>query len=47
MSFEGEASPGREKGGDDDCWPDVNHTEPKNEGNTCGRLSCYKWTMKI
>jgi hypothetical protein len=29
MSFEGEASPGREKGGDDDCWPDVNHTKPK------------------
>jgi hypothetical protein len=27
----GEATPGREKGGDDTSWADVNLTEPKNK----------------
>jgi hypothetical protein len=30
-SIEGEAAPGRGKGGDDASWADANLTEPKNK----------------
>jgi hypothetical protein len=32
----GEATPRREKGGDDASWADANLTGPKNKENTCG-----------
>jgi hypothetical protein len=35
------------KGGDDACWADVNLTGPKNEENSRGQSSCYKWMVKI
>jgi hypothetical protein len=47
MSTSGEVAPGREKGGDDASWFDVNLTEPKNEENSRDRFSCFKWTVKI
>jgi hypothetical protein len=47
MSDVGEISPGREKGGDDASWADVNLTEPKNKENPCGRFNNYKWMVKI
>jgi hypothetical protein len=43
----GEAAPGMGKGGDDACWADVNLTGPKNEENSRGQSSCYKWMVKI
>jgi hypothetical protein len=42
-----EAALGREKGGDDVSWVNVNLTGPKNEDNPRGRFCCYKWTVKI
>jgi hypothetical protein len=38
----GEAVAGREKGGNDVNWADVNLTVPKNKENLHGRFSCYK-----
>jgi hypothetical protein len=38
---------GEGKGGDKASWADVNITGPKNEKNSCGQFSCYKWTVKI
>jgi hypothetical protein len=35
-------APGKEKGGDDVSWADVNLIEPKNIENSHGRFSCYK-----
>jgi hypothetical protein len=35
-SIEGEAVPGREKGGDDVSWADENFTGPKNEEKLYG-----------
>jgi hypothetical protein len=35
-SFRGETAPGREKGGDDCNWADVNLTELKNKENLRG-----------
>jgi hypothetical protein len=43
----GEAAPRRGKGGDDASWTDANLVVPKIEENSCGPLSCYKWTVKI
>jgi hypothetical protein len=47
MSAGGEATLRRGKGGDDVCWADTNLTEPKNEENSRGRFSWYKWTVMI
>jgi hypothetical protein len=47
MSTGGEAAPGRKKGGDDVNWANVNLTGPKNEENSHGRFSWYKWMVKI
>jgi hypothetical protein len=47
MSTRGEVAPGREKGGDDTSWTDANLNGPKNEENSHGRFSWYKWTVKI
>jgi hypothetical protein len=47
MSAKGEAAPGRGKGQDDVGWVDANLTGPKNEENSHGRFSCFKWTVKI
>jgi hypothetical protein len=38
----GEAAAGREKGGNDVNWADVNLTVPKNKENLHGQFSCYK-----
>jgi hypothetical protein len=38
----GEATPDREKGGDDVCWADTNLTGPKNKENTHDQFNCYK-----
>jgi hypothetical protein len=46
-SARGEAALGRGKGVDGTCWADANVTGPKNEENSHGRFSCYKWTVKI
>jgi hypothetical protein len=46
-SARGKTAPGRKKGGNDVSWADMNLTVPKNEENSCGRFSCYKYTMKI
>jgi hypothetical protein len=35
------------KGGDDVSWAEMNLIGPKNEEYPHGRLSCYKWTVKI
>jgi hypothetical protein len=43
----GIAAPGREKGGDDATWADMNFIGPKNKEKSCGRFNWYKWTMKI
>jgi hypothetical protein len=47
MSVGGEAAQGRGKGGDGASWTDAYFTGLKNEENSCGRFSCYKWTVKI
>jgi hypothetical protein len=47
MSIGGEATPGREKRGDDDSWAGANLIGPNNEENLRDRFNCYKWTMKI
>jgi hypothetical protein len=47
MSAGGEATPGREKRGDNSSWVYVNLTGLKNKENPCGHFSCYKWTVKI
>jgi hypothetical protein len=41
-SVRGEAVPGREKGGDDISWADVNLSRPKNEKKLRCRFSCNK-----
>jgi hypothetical protein len=41
-SAEGEAAPGRGKGGDDVSWADANLTGPKNEENTRSRFNYFK-----
>jgi hypothetical protein len=46
-SVEGEATPGRGKGGDVVSWADANLTRLKNEKNPRGRFSWYKWTVNI
>jgi hypothetical protein len=46
-SARGDETPGRGKRGDDGSWADTNPTGPKNEENSCGQFSCYKWTVKI
>jgi hypothetical protein len=35
------------KGGDNASWADANLTRSKNKKKSRGRLSCYKWTVKI
>jgi hypothetical protein len=47
MSAGGEAPLGRGNGGDDARWTDTNLTGPKNEENSHGRFSFYRWTVKI
>jgi hypothetical protein len=47
MLARGEAAPERGKGRDDVSWTDVNLTEAKNEENSRGRFSRFKWTVKI
>jgi hypothetical protein len=47
MSVRGEALPERKKGGYDASWADANLTRPKNEENSHGRLSFYKWIVNI
>jgi hypothetical protein len=42
MSVEGEASPERRKGGDNDSWIDANFIRPKNKENSRDRFSWYK-----
>jgi hypothetical protein len=42
LLIEGEVAPGRENGGDDDSWADVNITGLKNEKYSHGQFSCYK-----
>jgi hypothetical protein len=46
-SVRGEAAPKRGKGGNDTSWAGVNFTGPKNNENSHGRFSWYKWTVKI
>jgi hypothetical protein len=43
----GEAALGREKGGDNASWADVNLTRPKIKENPRCRFNCSKWTVKI
>jgi hypothetical protein len=43
----GEAAPRRGKRENDASWADVNLTRSKNEENLRGRISWYKWTVKI
>jgi hypothetical protein len=47
ISAKGEATPEREKGGDDASWIDANLTKLKNEENSCGQFRWYKWMVKI
>jgi hypothetical protein len=47
MSVRGEVALERGKGGDDASWVDTNLTRPKNQENSRGQFSCYKWTVKI
>jgi hypothetical protein len=42
-----ELASGTEGGGDDVSWADANLTDLKNEENSRGQFSCYKWTVKI
>jgi hypothetical protein len=37
----------REKRGDNASWVNANLTRLKNEENSCGRFSLYKWMVKI
>jgi hypothetical protein len=46
-SARGDATPRRGKGVDDVSWVDTNLTGSKNEGNACGRFSCFKCMVKI
>jgi hypothetical protein len=46
-SVGGEVASGRGKGGDDTSSANVNLPVPKNEEDTRGRFSCYKWMVKI
>jgi hypothetical protein len=43
----GDAPPRRGKRGDDASLVDANPTGLKNEENSHGRFSSYKWTVKI
>jgi hypothetical protein len=47
FGLRGDATPGREKGGDGASWDDINFTGLKNKKNSRSRFSCYKWTVKI
>jgi hypothetical protein len=47
MSARGEPALERGKGGDDVNCADTNFTGPKNDKNSNGRFSCFKWTVKI
>jgi hypothetical protein len=47
MSTGGETTLGRRNGGDDPSWADANLTGPKNEKNSRGQFSYFKWMMKI
>jgi hypothetical protein len=46
-SDRGEAVPGRDKGGDDVSWADVNLIRLKNKENPHSRFNWYKWMIKI
>jgi hypothetical protein len=46
-SAEGEAAPRREKEEVTLVLADTNLIGLKNEENSCGRFSCYKWMVKI
>jgi hypothetical protein len=43
----GEVTPGREKGGDDVSWADMNLSKSKNKKNSYDRFNYFKWTVKI
>jgi hypothetical protein len=43
----GETELRKGKGRDGASWADVNLIGPKNEKNTRGPFSWYKWTVKI
>jgi hypothetical protein len=42
-----DAAPRRGKRGNNASWANVNLIGPKNEKNTHGRFSWYKWMVKI